>query len=205
MESLTLGFPISKIVKDHSNCWETEVGKLIYTIILMDFCVFFIDLILLFGYKFVADRVIESHEMYFNIAYYTFNLIFSQTLVWLGIYFNPFLPVLQTIKLIIIFFINAFAVKKLYKMPKDHWSTATNNFYFLIVTFFTYLIILIGSIYVHVKIETSETCGPLVDFKSPFDLISKLKSILIDVKVLGFIIKMLTNSGFIAFTFFIFW
>jgi hypothetical protein len=56
-----------------------------------------------FTWKFLYPET----EIQFNTAYYTFNTLYSQALIWISSYFSPFLTSLQIIKLVIIFFINA--------------------------------------------------------------------------------------------------
>ena len=52
-------------------------------------------------------KVKPKYEIQFNTAYYTVSAIFSQVLVWIGVYFSPFLVGLQLIKLLIIFLIKS--------------------------------------------------------------------------------------------------
>jgi hypothetical protein len=63
----------------------------------------------------LIDRVLKiffpNYNRDFDIAYYTFNLLFSQALIWIGTYYSPFLTGLQIIKLLIIFFIEAVILK----------------------------------------------------------------------------------------------
>ena len=57
-----------------------------------------------------SNRVIRTlidpdFDNEFNTAYYTINLIFSQSVVWMGTYYSPFLMGLQLIKTLVVFII----------------------------------------------------------------------------------------------------
>ena len=48
----------------------------------------------------------------FNVALNTLNLIYSQSLAWFGIFYSPLLPVVQLIKLILVFYLKKVTVLK---------------------------------------------------------------------------------------------
>ena len=48
----------------------------------------------------------------FNVALNTMNLIYSQSLAWFGIFYSPLLPVVQLIKLFLVFYLKKLTVLK---------------------------------------------------------------------------------------------
>lgn len=124
----------------------------------------------------IAQRISSNFEIQYNTAYYTLNLMFSQALIWIGIYFSPFIVLMQTLKLFFMFFIkavswlkllfflliwkilfqlawfyNKYVVKRLYKMPKKVEPTAKNNAYLISLTFVLNMLIVISMSIVNSK------------------------------------------------------
>lgn len=68
------------------------------------------DWMLKFYQRLFMKLVRPKHKIEFNTAYYILNAIFSQSFVWFGVYFSPFLLVIQLFKLFIMFFLSAVGV-----------------------------------------------------------------------------------------------
>lgn len=109
IQLISLGLTISFILadKDKHKCWENEVGQQMFSIAAVDYCFCFVDLFLKFLFKVIIRALHAQHEIQYDTAYYTMNSMFSQALIWLGIYFTPFIVLMQVMKLVIIFFVKS--------------------------------------------------------------------------------------------------
>ena len=75
-------------------CWETAVGEKFYTLTLM-------DLLIQIGVVFLADiprvKLLKCSPMLsnieFNIPKHTLDIIYSQTICWMGLFFSPLIKV----------------------------------------------------------------------------------------------------------------
>ncbi|CDQ93053.1 unnamed protein product, partial [Oncorhynchus mykiss] len=96
-----------KDVANTFSCWESIVGQALYRLVIMDFL--FIMLGSFFGEflsNVIGTKCIQSLGVpEFDVARNVLDLIYAQTLAWIGIYFSPLLPVIQIIKFFILFYL----------------------------------------------------------------------------------------------------
>ncbi|GAB1862504.1 Transmembrane channel-like protein 5 [Camponotus japonicus] len=159
------------IINSTSHCWQTKLGEEIYRLIVLDFiasifgmCFQFIRSML---YKKLSTKIGKPE---FNIARNTLNLIYNQTLFWMGFYFSPLISLIIVIKLIFTFYIKRYELKKCYRQSSQPWRAAQTQTLFLALAFIGMIIMLliIGYIITNVK---SDDCGPFRNYSHTWDFI----------------------------------
>lgn len=159
------------IINSTSHCWQTNLGEEIYRLIVLDFiasifgmCLQFIRSML---YKKLSTKISRPE---FNIARNTLNLIYNQTLFWMGFYFSPLMSLIIVIKLIFTFYIKRYELKKCYQQSLQPWRAAQTQTLFLALAFIGMIIMLftIGYVITNVK---SDDCGPFRNYSHTWDFI----------------------------------
>jgi len=95
-------------------CWETYVGQNFYKLVLLDFATqvlltFFVNFPRMLFAKHFPSRFSQFiGEQEFDLPKNALDVIYSQTLCWLGLYFAPILPAIVAIKLVFIFYLKKF-------------------------------------------------------------------------------------------------
>lgn len=147
-------------------CWETYVGQNFYKLVLLDFAshvliTFFINFPrMLFAQHCPSRCTILIGEQEFDLPKHVLDVVYSQTLCWLGFYFAPLLPAIVAIYLVFIFYIKKFVCMVNTKPSSTvHLASRSKSMFMaiLLVAFFVGLVPVglgIG------EIAPSAQCGP---------------------------------------------
>ncbi|XP_051995157.1 transmembrane channel-like protein 5 [Xyrauchen texanus] len=152
-------------------CWESFVGQSVYRLLIIDFI--FCLLGTFFG-EFLRNVigttcVLRLGVPEFDIARNVLDLIYAQTLSWIGIYFSPLLPVMQVIKLFIIFYLKKISLSVNCQPPKHTGRAAQMQTVFIALLFCpSFLGALSMVAYTVWSLKPSDQCGPFQGLDTPF-------------------------------------
>ncbi|XP_065339052.1 transmembrane channel-like protein 7 isoform X1 [Cloeon dipterum] len=161
-------------------CWETSLGQETYRLILVDFFIAligtsFAEFIRSIVYQYVW-KGIGAPE--FDIARNTLNLIYNQTLFWVGFYYSPLLSAVIVVKLFITFYVKQACVLHNCKPPSRSWRAAQIQTVFLALTFLAIIGVLFTLGYTMTRVPASKGCGPFREIEHAYLIIKhKLNSI----------------------------
>lgn len=144
-------------------CWETFIGQDIYRLLLMDFVFSLADSLLgeflrrLIGTKFITSLSLQE----FDIARNVLELIYAQTLAWLGIFFCPLLPFIQMITLIIMFYVKNVSLMMNFQPPSKAWRASQMITFFIFLLFFPSFTGVLCTLAITIwRLKPSADCGP---------------------------------------------
>ncbi|NXO62925.1 TMC7 protein, partial [Phainopepla nitens] len=158
-------------------CWESDVGQEMYKLMIFDFIVIlavplFVDfprkllvthysckLVQWFGYKEfeISDNVLE--------------IIYGQTICWIGTFFSPLLPAIATVKYFIIFYVKKIVLVHTRKPAARPIRASSSNFFFMVVLLIGLILAFIPLAVSIAHIPSSKACGPFRNFNTSWEVI----------------------------------
>ncbi|XP_021359860.1 transmembrane channel-like protein 7 isoform X2 [Mizuhopecten yessoensis] len=160
-------------VKGSVKCWETYVGQQIYKLVLLDLIVetgivIFVHLPrrLVFN-RFSSTskliKIIGAQE--FSVPINVVDIIYSQILCWLGLFFSPIIPFMTFVKCFLFFYIRKFSLTNS-RIEDRPFKTSRSNSLFMTVLLLSFILAALPIGYMIGTIAPSQSCGPFRVYNS---------------------------------------
>ncbi|XP_076358957.1 transmembrane channel-like protein 3 [Tachypleus tridentatus] len=188
-------------------CWETMFGQELVKLTVMDLVMTIISIIIMDFIRAIFVRYANSCWCWdlekkfpgygdFKIAENILHLVNNQGMIWMGMFFSPGLPALNTVKLCILMYVRSWAVLTC-DIPHEtvFKASRSNNFYFALLLIMLFLCTLpVG--FAIVWLEPSWHCGPFSGYGRIYRVFtSYLRNVL--PSWMNNIIEYLTSPGLV--------
>ncbi|KAK1794733.1 hypothetical protein P4O66_009949, partial [Electrophorus voltai] len=147
-------------------CWETRVGQEMYKLMLFDFLITIAMLVLVeFPRRIFVDHCSWKLAQWvgrqeFVVPANVLGLVYGQTVVWTGTLFCPLLPLINTVKFIIIFYCKKVTLFQNCRPAVKTFRSTSSNFFFFLVLLFGWILACVVLVYSVANIHPSYDCGP---------------------------------------------
>ncbi|KAL4239706.1 ion transport [Mactra antiquata] len=189
-------------------CWETYVGQQIYKLVLLDLVVetsiiIFVQFprrLLYNRYGATVTIIKKIGPQDFDLPQNVIDIIYSQTLCWLGLFFSPLIPLMTFIKCFIFFYLRKWTLLKNCAQTEQTYRTSRSHSLFMFVLLLSFILAIVPVGYMISSISPSQSCGPFRIYSSTnytmFDSLSNtvktwpevLRDILLFLSSVGFLV-----------------
>ncbi|KAK3091066.1 hypothetical protein FSP39_016869 [Pinctada imbricata] len=160
-------------------CWEVYFGQQLYKLVLLDFfieagIIFFVQAPRSFLYKRYNEKsklikLVGPQE--FDLPQSVVDIIYTQILCWLGLFFSPLIPFMTFIKCLLFFWVKRFAAITV-SVPQDRpFKTSRSNSLFMVVLLLAFILAAVPIGYMVGNIQPSQSCGPFRVYNSTTDAV----------------------------------
>lgn len=159
-------------------CWETFVGQSFFKLIFTDFlshCLvtFFINFPRALISRHFDSKVAKFiGDQEFELSKHCLDLVYSQTLVWLGSFFAPFLPLIASVLNFCMFYVKKFACLHNCKPSLVHYRASRSNSLFMLVLLLGFVVAVVPVAYSITEILPSRSCGPFRGMQVVWDVVT---------------------------------
>lgn len=155
-------------------CWESFVGQQFYKLFIVDFVThIFVTFFINFPRAMIARHCNNAFarfiEMDFELSKHVLDVVYSQTLCWLGTFYAPFLPAIAAFLIFFMFYIKKFACLVNSKPSAILYRASRSNSLFMIILLMSFTIAIIPVVYAIAEIMPSKSCGPFRGLYSVWD------------------------------------
>uniref|UniRef100_A0A8B9T9W5 Transmembrane channel-like protein n=1 Tax=Anas platyrhynchos TaxID=8839 RepID=A0A8B9T9W5_ANAPL len=158
-------------------CWESAVGQEMYKLLIFDFMIIlavtlFMDFPRMLLVTHCSWKLVQWCGLQeFGISDNVLEIIYGQTICWIGTFFSPLLPAIATIKYFIIFYVKKISLIHTRKPPGRPIRASSSNFFFLVVLLIGLVLAFIPLGISIAHIPSSKACGPFRNFNTSWAVV----------------------------------
>lgn len=158
-------------------CWETRVGQEMYKLTLFDLLINLAVLVLVeFPRRIVVDNWSNKLTQWvgrqeFVVPYNVLGLVYGQTVVWVGAFFCPLLPLINTLKFILLFYTKKITLFQNCRPALKTFRSTTSSFFFSGILLLGLGLASLVMIYSVSEIHPSMACGPFRFFTTMWEVV----------------------------------
>ncbi|XP_061578826.1 BOS complex subunit NOMO1 [Cololabis saira] len=159
------------------SCWETRVGQEMYKLTVFDFIIIVAVTILV---EFPRKLIVKHSnsrlakwwgQQEFAIPQNVLEIVYGQTICWIGTFYCPMLPAICTIKYFFIFYIKKVSLIKNCRPATRPFRASSSNFFFLGVLLIGLALACLPVTVSVAQINCSQACGPFVNYNTSWEVL----------------------------------
>ncbi|CAK8673505.1 unnamed protein product [Clavelina lepadiformis] len=157
-----------------TKCWETYLGQEMYKLTILDF---FIVLAVTLFVEFPRKLIVEHchcglakwwGQQEFSIPRNVLDIVYSQTVGWIGAFYAPLLPVMVVIKFFVFFYIKKLTLIYNCRPATRPYRASRSGTFFFIILLFGFVVAAFPVVISVAIIKPSSDCGPFRGWDSMF-------------------------------------
>ncbi|XP_066517905.1 transmembrane channel-like protein 7 [Hoplias malabaricus] len=158
-------------------CWETHVGQEMYKLMIFDLLIIAsMTLFVEFPRKILVKhcdlRLVKWWgQQEFAIPQNVLEIVYGQTICWIGTFYCPLMPAINTIKYFLVFYIKKVTLVNNCRPASRPFRASSSTFFFLVVLLIGLALATVPVIVSIALIHSSMACGPFVSFSTSWEVV----------------------------------
>lgn len=158
-------------------CWETFVGQQFFKLYTTDlFIQFFMTFFVNFPRSLIArhteNKVLRFiGEQEFDLPKHVLDIVYSQTICWLGCFFVPLLPIVAVAGTLLLFYVKRFTCLVNSTPSSKIYRASRSNSLFMFILLVSFILAMVPVGYSIAEIMPSKSCGPFRGLESVWTLL----------------------------------
>jgi len=152
--------------EDRPVCWETFVGQQVYKLVILDFVTHILITFTLNWPRMLIAKYSKSKvaklvgEQEFDLPKHVLDVVYSQTLCWLGSFYAPVLPLMAMLECFLLFHIKKFACLVNSRPSSVVYRASRSKSLFMMVLLISFIVAVLPVAFAIAEIPPSKSCGP---------------------------------------------
>ncbi|XP_067912295.1 transmembrane channel-like protein 7 isoform X2 [Heterodontus francisci] len=158
-------------------CWETRIGQEMYKLMIFDLIIITsVTLFVEFPRKLIVTYCTGVPfkwwgQQQFAVPQNVLEIVYGQTICWVGTFYSPLLPGIATIKYIIMFYLKKISLMNNCCPSTRPFRASSSKFFFLAVLLIGLPLACVPILFSVAVIKSSKSCGPFVNYNTSWDII----------------------------------
>ncbi|XP_030635983.1 transmembrane channel-like protein 7 [Chanos chanos] len=158
-------------------CWETHVGQEMYKLLIFDFIIIgAVTIFVEFPRKIIVkycDCGLAKWwgQQEFAIPQNVLEIVYGQTICWIGTFYCPLLPAINTIKYFLVFYIKKVSLVNNCRPATRPFRASSSHFFFLAVLLIGLALACVPVTVSIAQIHSSHSCGPFVRYNTSWEAV----------------------------------
>ncbi|XP_049325885.1 transmembrane channel-like protein 7 isoform X1 [Astyanax mexicanus] len=163
-------------------CWETHVGQEMYKLMIFDLLIVSsVTVFVEFPRKILVNHcecglVKWWGQQEFAIPQNVLEIVYGQTICWIGTFYCPLMPAINTIKYFLVFYIKKVTLVNNCRPASRPFRASSSTFFFLAVLLIGLALATVPVTVSIAQIRSSDACGPFVNFTTSWEAVPRAVS-----------------------------
>lgn len=160
-------------------CWETHVGQEMYKLVIFDFLIIAaVTIFVEFPRKIVVNHCDCGlarwwGQQEFAVPQNVLEIVYGQTICWIGTFYCPLLPAINTVKYVLVFYLKKVSLVTNCRPTTRPFRASSSHFFFLVVLLIGLALASVPVTVSIAEIQASRACGPFVNYSTSWKAVSR--------------------------------
>ncbi|XP_039537966.1 transmembrane channel-like protein 7 isoform X2 [Pimephales promelas] len=158
-------------------CWETHVGQEMYKLVIFDFLIVAaVTVFVEFPRKIIVNHCEHGlvrwwGQQEFAVPQNVLEIVYGQTICWIGTFYCPLLPAINTVKYVLVFYIKKVSLVTNCRPATRPFRASSSHFFFLVVLLIGLALASVPVTVSIAEIQASRACGPFINYNTSWQVV----------------------------------